>query len=189
MTVGVSTVGAGKCFISKVDGGHMAKHLLTYPVFFFKDLTSFEMSCHEGEQELRLMCQESRVHPCCLWQSQDGAAEGCEGGGLGGLHQTYHMLEGRRKGKLPPTLPGGVRTLRRDEKASLGTFWGKLLAVDEAGERACARSDDEVVTDSRLGKEVQAEKDTSGAVCPRTTTPTPLPRLTGAEAANVQANS
>lgn len=45
-----------------------------------------------------------------------------------------------------------------------------------------------MVTDSRLGKEVQAEKDTLGAVCPRTATPTPLPCFTGAEAANVQAN-
>lgn len=91
------------------------------------------MSYHEGEQELRVMWQESRAHPCCLRQSQDGAAEGCEGRGLGGLHQTHHMLEGRRKGKLPPILPGGVRTLRRDEKASLGTLWGKLLAADEEG--------------------------------------------------------
>lgn len=47
----------------------MANHLLTYPVFFFKDLTSFEMSYYEGEQELRM--------------SQNGTAEGCEGGGQG----------------------------------------------------------------------------------------------------------
>lgn len=46
-----------------------------------------------------------------------------------------------------------------------------------------------MVPDSRLDKEVQAEKDTVGAVCPRTATPTRLPSLTGPEAANVQANS
>lgn len=51
-----------------------------------------------------------------------------------------HMLEGRRKDKLPPTLPGGVRTLRRDEKVSLGTWWGKCWLLMRRG--ACARSDD-----------------------------------------------
>lgn len=86
------------------------------------------------------------------------------------------MLEGRRKGATPDSAGAGG-----ERRKLFGVPRGKLLAAGE--EAGSARSDVQAVTGPRLGPGHGGPgwQGAWGAVCPRTTTPLPLPLSHGAE--------